>query len=90
MCGCLKVMVQAVSGLAGAEATPEGFVPSEDTWRSSLHLQERERALQQVLHARCLLLSMSMLNTKWKKPSRSTGKASIVWCHSKEASSWVL
>lgn len=26
----------------GAEAAPEGFVPLEDTWRCSLHLQEGE------------------------------------------------
>lgn len=80
-------MVQGVSGLADAEATPKDFVPSED--RLSLS-PRRENALQQVLHAQCLLLFESMLNTKWKKPSRSTRKASLVWCQIKEASSWAL
>lgn len=60
------------------------------TLGDALSPSRREKALQQVLHAQCLFLFMSMLNTKWIKPSRSTRKASIVWCQVKEASSRAL
>lgn len=62
-------------------------------WRTlgdALSTSRREKALQQVLLAQCLFLSMSMLNTEWKKPSRSTGRASIVCCQVKEVSSRAL
>lgn len=75
-------MVQSV------EATPKGFVPLR-THGDALSISRREKALQ-VLCAQCLFLFMSMLNTKWKRPSRRTRKASIVWCQVKEASSRAL
>lgn len=56
----------------------------------ALSTSRREKALQQVLRAQCQFLFMSMLNSKWKNPSRSTRKASIVWCQVKEASSRAL
>lgn len=86
---CAALVGQGVSGLAVLKQFQRALC-LQRTPGDALCTSRREGALQQVLHAQCLLLSVSMLNTKCRKPSRSIRKASMVWCQGKEASSWTL